>query len=80
MGVSAGMWGGLRGVEQLQMVFQYRQAHLFSTRVFLAGITQAFVDGEDTLKDPALTERLRAMVSGFVGFASRNRREVPTQA
>ncbi len=29
IGISSGRWGGLRAVEHLEMIFQYRHAHLF---------------------------------------------------
>ena len=35
IGLSAGPWGAVRAVEQLEMVFQYRHAHLFGRRVFI---------------------------------------------
>ena len=35
VGLAAGRWGALRAVEQLEMVFQYRHAHLFGRRCFL---------------------------------------------
>src|SRR6187455_3125216 len=38
VGVSAGMWGALRPIEQLQLIFGYRNAFLYPERVFLPGI------------------------------------------
>ena len=38
VGLSAGTCGGLRAVEQIQLVYQYREALLFPQRVFLPGI------------------------------------------
>src|SRR3954468_24194836 len=35
VGESSGEWGGLRAVEQLQMVFGYRNAHSYPVRVFM---------------------------------------------
>ena len=37
-GLSAGIWGALRPVEQLQQIFVYRNAHVYPERVFLPGI------------------------------------------
>jgi NAD(P)H-dependent FMN reductase len=37
-GVSAGDWGALQAVEQLQAIVLYRQAHLFPEGVFLPRI------------------------------------------
>ena len=70
IGLSAGRWGALRSVEHLEMVFQYRQAHLFGRRVFLPGVP-GLLDEDGQLNDPELMERLRAMVVGFAGFCRR---------
>jgi len=67
IGVAAGEWGGLRAVEQMEMIFQYRSAHLFGKRVFLKGI-HTLLDDRGELKDPALRARVEGMVSGFAGF------------
>ncbi len=68
IGVAAGEWGALRPVEQLEMIFQYRSAHLFGRRVFLKGIHNV-LDGEGRLTDEALEKRLRRMAGDFVEFA-----------
>lgn len=70
IGIAAGPWGALRAVEHLEMVFQYRHAHLFGRRVFLPGISQ-LLDEEGRLADPALEERLHEMVTGFAAFCRR---------
>jgi len=67
VGVAAGEWGGLRAVEQLEMVFQYRHAHLYGRRVFLKGIDR-LLDEDGRITDPALAERLETMVRGFAAF------------
>lgn len=69
VGISAGMWGGLRAVEQLQMVFQYRFAHLYPRRVFLPTIHEK-LDDAGQLRDADLATRLQTMVSGFVDYAT----------
>ena len=58
VGVAAGEWGGLRPVEQLEMVFQYRSAHLFGRRVFLKGIA-GLLDAGGRFTDPGIEGRLR---------------------
>lgn len=67
VGLSAGRWGGLRGVEQLEMVFQYRQALLFGQRVFLPGVG-ALLDKQGSLIDSEAQERLIKLVQGFLPF------------
>ena len=71
-GVAAGMWGGLRPVEQLAAIFSYRNAHLFPERVFLPGIyDQIGDDGKLTNEDSA--KRLRAQAAGFAAFVGKLR-------
>ncbi|MEW6304667.1 MAG: NAD(P)H-dependent oxidoreductase [Verrucomicrobiota bacterium] len=72
VGVAAGMWGALRPVEQLQMIFGYRNAHIFPERVFLPGIGK-LLDVQGRLADEKLLERLRAQALGFVEFVERVR-------
>ena len=67
IGISAGPWGAVRAVEHLEMVFQYRHAHLFGRRCFIPGIGQALGEA-GRLTDPKIEERLIAMVTGFAGF------------
>ncbi len=70
VGLAAGMWGALRPVEQLQMIFGYRNAHLFPERVFIPRIgDQLGADGK--LKDAELVERLRVQQKGFVEFVRK---------
>lgn len=70
VGLSAGPWGALRAVEQLEMVFQYRHAHLYGRRCFLSRIGAA-LDEEGRLGDAELRVRLEETVRGFAGFCRR---------
>jgi len=67
VGVANGRWGALRAVEQLEMVFAYRHAHLYGRRVFLPAIGD-LLDGTGHLTDPELLDRLRVMTLGFAAF------------
>ncbi|MGH7175914.1 MAG: NADPH-dependent FMN reductase [Tepidisphaeraceae bacterium] len=67
VGEAAGMWGGLRSVEQLQAIFAYRNAHLFHQRVFMPNIKNA-LDADGKLVDPALDERLMKQAVGFAEY------------
>jgi chromate reductase len=69
-GLSAGVWGALRPVEQLQSIFAYRNAHNFPVRVFLPQINN-LLDGAGRLKDAELVVRLQAQAAGFVAFAEK---------
>ncbi len=68
VGISSGRWGAVRAVEQLEMIFQYRHAHLFGRRCFISGVGGA-LDGDGRLVDPDLEARLHRMVRGFIRFA-----------
>ena len=72
IGLASGEWGGLRSVEQLEMVFHYRHAHLFGRRLFLKGISK-LLDDDGHLLDPELTRRFDELVSGFAGFCRKVR-------
>ena len=68
IGESAGIWGGLRSVEQLQMIFGYRNAYLFPQRVFIPGITKQFNAAGD-FTDAAIDERISTQANHFARFA-----------
>jgi len=69
-GLSAGSFGALRPVEQLQQVFGYRNAHIYPERVFLPGIG-GLLDDRGRLKDAELLGRLEKQSAGFVEFVER---------
>jgi len=69
IGIAAGPNGGLRAVEQLEMVFQYRNAHLFGRRLFIAAVNRVLDDGR--LHDPAIEARLHSMLAAFDDFCRR---------
>ena len=68
-GEAAGTWGGLRSVEQLQLIFGYRNAHIYPDRVFIPGVGDKF-DAQGKFLDTAIDERLAKQVAGFMVFAS----------
>lgn len=74
VGVTSGGWGALRAVEQMQMVFGYRNAHLYPDRVFISGVAGK-ITAEGTITDAALDERLERQVQGFGHFCGLFRGE-----
>lgn len=70
IGLSSGRWGAIRAVEQVQMVFQYRHAHLYGRRVFIPDVGSA-VNDTGNLTDPDLARRVDTMVCGFSTFCDR---------
>jgi len=72
VGLAAGMWGALRPIEQLQMIFGYRNAFLYPGRVFLPRVDDV-LDDDGSLKDADVLERLVEQAKGFVDFVERVR-------
>jgi NAD(P)H-dependent FMN reductase len=69
-GLSAGIWGALRPVEQLQAIFGYRNAYLYPERVFMPNIYD-LLDESGAITDGELVGRLQKQAEGFVGFVER---------
>jgi chromate reductase len=72
VGISAGVWGALRPVEQLQAIFGYRNAFIFPERVFMPGIGN-LLDASGKLTNPELLTRLKVQTEGFIDFVERLR-------
>jgi NAD(P)H-dependent FMN reductase len=69
-GEAAGLWGALRPVEQLQMIFGYRNALAYPERVFIPGVHTKF-DEQGQFNDPDLLRRLEEQAAGFSRFVKR---------
>lgn len=70
VGLSAGMWGALRPVEQLQQIFGYRNAFVFPRRVFMPGINDLLNEAGE-ITDPEVVERLESQAREFLDFVRR---------
>ena len=70
VGVASGQWGALRAVEQLQMIFGYRNGHSYPQRVFIAAVHDKF-SAEGVFNDRELQERLEGQAAGFREFVER---------
>jgi chromate reductase, NAD(P)H dehydrogenase (quinone) len=70
IGLSAGVWGALRPLEQLQQLFLYRGAHIYPERVYLPKIGE-LLDTEGRLTRNDVVERLRAQAAGFIAFVKQ---------
>ena len=68
VGLANGQWGGLRAVEQMQMVFGYRNAHIYPERIFVSEV-QHKLDAVGNLKDAAINDRFAKQVRGFAAYA-----------
>jgi NAD(P)H-dependent FMN reductase len=70
IGISSGRWGGLRAVEHLEMVFQYRHAHLFGRRCFIPGVGR-ILDENGQLTDSDVEARLQRTAADFARFCRK---------
>lgn len=70
IGISAGPWGAVRAVEQLEMVFQYRHAHLFGRRVFIPNVGNA-LDDDHRFVDEGMEKRFGEALEKFADFCRR---------
>jgi NAD(P)H-dependent FMN reductase len=66
-GLSAGRWGALRPVEQLQGVFGYRNAYQLPDRVFIPGVSKAVGD-DGWPTQPFMVDLLQDQITHFVDF------------
>ncbi len=74
VGISSGRWGGLRAVEHLEMIFQYRHAHLFGRRCFIPDVRRA-LDENGRLTDAEIEERLKRTARDFARFCRNLRKD-----
>lgn len=72
-GEAAGIWGAFRAVEQIQMVFGYRNAYIMPERVWIPGINDKWTASGTDFADEALMERLRDQARRFSAFVARNK-------
>ncbi|HMZ51128.1 MAG TPA: NAD(P)H-dependent oxidoreductase, partial [Candidatus Sumerlaeota bacterium] len=69
-GEAAGIWGAIRPVEQLQMIFGYRNAYALPERVFIPNVNKVVNENGDIV-DEVIRGRLEAQVRAFVAFTKR---------
>ena len=67
IGLSAGKWGALIAVEQLQQIFSYRNSHIFHRKVFLPQITSEINDSGELIQKNTEV-RLKNQCSEFIQF------------
>lgn len=71
IGISSGQFAGVRAVEQLEMIFNYREANLFGQRVFMSKITEKLSADGLKITDPFIEKLLPQMISGFLTFSKK---------
>lgn len=67
VGLSAGMFGGLRPVEHLQQIFGYRNAFIYPERVFIMSSHKA-IDAEGKVQDEMIKSLLVQQATNFRKF------------
>lgn len=67
LGEAAGMWGAFRAVEQIQLIFGYRNALLLPERVWIAGVNQKLTE-DGAWKDADLAGRVADQCAKFAAF------------
>lgn len=73
IGESKGAFGGLRAVEQFQMVVNYRNALQFPESIYISRVHKEF-DEEEGLMDDFQQKLLQSQVQNFVKFAEAVKR------
>jgi NAD(P)H-dependent FMN reductase len=71
VGEAAGIWGAFRSVEQLQSIFTYRYAHVFSRHVFIPAVRSKF-DSSGEMIDAELDQRLARQAQDFARYVERH--------
>jgi NAD(P)H-dependent FMN reductase len=71
-GLAAGVWGGIRAVEQIELVFQYRNAYLLPERVWFPMFHKEWDEAAGRLQDERKMGYLEDQVAKFVAFTGRN--------
>ncbi len=68
IGIAAGVFGGLRAVEQLEMIFQYRKAHIYGERTFFMDVNKKINPDKNKITDKYTKDHFEAMLAGFKKF------------
>ncbi len=63
-----GLFGGLRPVEHLQHVFNYRNSFVYPERVFIRNVWEVLREGK--VEDEIILQLLKSQVSGFQKFCA----------
>jgi chromate reductase, NAD(P)H dehydrogenase (quinone) len=69
IGISAGIWGGLRSVEHLQGVFGYRNGFNFNERVFISSLYKS-LNEDGSPKEELIDQLLQSQTEHFIQFCS----------
>lgn len=70
VGVAAGQFGALRSIEQLSMIFAYRNANIFGEKLYIPGVNSV-IQEDGSLGQSE--DRLKKLISNFVSFCAKLR-------
>lgn len=77
IGEASGSFGGLRAVEQAQMIAAYRNAFVFPERVFITRVNENF-DSETGLKVPLQAQLMNDLIRNFADFVEQRKSAILT--
>ena len=70
IGISAGVFGSLRSIEHLQMVFQYRDAKLFNKYVLFPKVHEKLSQDGKHIRDEFTRDMMDLMLREFIQFCA----------
>ena len=68
IGLSAGSFGAIRAIEHLEMIFQYREAHIFGVRSLFIHVHKKINEEGTEIIDQFTKELFERMLLGFKDF------------
>ena len=68
IGLAAGSFGGIRAIEHLEMIFQYREAHIFGLRSLFIHVHEKISKDGSEITDPLTKQLFEKMLLGFKDF------------
>lgn len=71
MGVAAGQFGAIRSIEQLELILQYRGAHLYGRRTMFPRVTETLSADGRQIQEDFIRQMFAETLQGFAGFISR---------
>lgn len=77
IGVAGGRFGALRSVEQLAMIYQYREAHIFAKRAFFMAVEEKISKDGSSITDEFTRGLFETCLNEFDQFVSALKKNKP---
>ena len=71
IGLASGSFGGIRAIEQLEMIFQYREAHIFALRSLFIHVDSKINKEGTQITDEFTKNLFEAMLLGYIDFVDK---------